>query len=68
MRNSVTYPIIGRILGYTKDQQLCYLCHLMTHGVQVHSLLSWHECFLWCSRGVLCTKHVRVYVSAHKGY
>jgi hypothetical protein len=54
MRNSVTYPILRHMLGYTKVQQLRYLCHLMTHGVQVHSLLSWHECFQWCYQVYAC--------------
>ena len=33
-----TYPIQRCMLGYIDDK-----CHLMTLGVQVHLLISWHE-------------------------
>ena len=41
--NSVTYPILRRMLGYTNDQHLHHKCHLMTLGIQVHLLIAWHE-------------------------
>ena len=41
MRNSVTYPILRRMLGYTNDQQLHHQCHLTTLGIQVRLLISW---------------------------
>jgi hypothetical protein len=43
MCNSVTYPILRHMLGYSVDQQLHHECHLMTLGVQVRLLISWHE-------------------------
>ena len=47
MCNSVIYPIFSHMLGYTK-QQLHHKCHLMTIGVQVRLLLSWHEYVQQC--------------------
>jgi hypothetical protein len=31
------------MLNYTNDQQFHHRYELMTLGVQVHSLISWHE-------------------------
>jgi hypothetical protein len=43
MPDSVTYPILRCMLCYTNDQQLHHKFHLMTLGVQVCLLISWHE-------------------------
>ena len=43
MHDSVTKPILRCMLGYTNDQRLHYHCHLMTLGIQVCLLISWHE-------------------------
>ena len=43
MCNSATYPILRRMLGYTINQQVPDYCHLLTLGVQVRLLTSWHE-------------------------
>jgi hypothetical protein len=48
MWNSVTYPNLRHMLGYTNDQQLHAECHLLTLGVQVLLLISWHERVPWC--------------------
>jgi hypothetical protein len=46
MNNSVTYPILRRMLSYTNDQQLHHQCHLI--GIQVHLLISRHEYVQQC--------------------
>jgi hypothetical protein len=43
MQNSITYHILRHMLGYNNEQQLHYLCHCMTLGIQVHLLISWHK-------------------------
>ena len=42
MYDSVTYPILRRMLGYTNDQQHYHYRHLMTLGSHVHLLISKH--------------------------
>ena len=48
MHNSVTWPILRRMMGYIDDEQLQYKCHLMTLGVQVRLLISWHGYVMRC--------------------
>ena len=48
MRNSVPYPILRRMLGCTNDEQVHQKCQLMTLGIQVRLLISWHEHVKWC--------------------
>jgi hypothetical protein len=48
MHNSVTYPILRRVLGYTNDQQLDHYCHPMTLGIQVRLLIHEHEFVQQC--------------------
>ena len=48
MHDSITYLILMRTLGYTSDQQLHHLCHLMTLGVQVCLLIFWYEYVQYC--------------------
>ena len=38
MHNSVTYPILRRMLGYIDDEQFHHKFHLMALGVQVRTL------------------------------
>ena len=53
--NSVTYPILRRMLRYSVDQQLQHYCHLMTLGVQVLARV-----YLIVLRGV-CLCYTMVY-------
>ena len=46
MNNNITYPILRHMLSYTNNQQLHHQCHLI--GVQVHLLVSCHECVQQC--------------------
>ena len=39
----IMYLVFRHMLCYIDDQRLHHNCHLMTLGVQVHSLTSWHE-------------------------
>ena len=39
MRNSVTYLALRCMLGYIDVSQLHHNCHLMTLGIQVHSVI-----------------------------
>ena len=48
MCSSVTYSSLRRMLGYTNDQQLHHYFHLMTFGIQVRLLTSWHEYVQYC--------------------
>jgi hypothetical protein len=41
-------PILRHMLGYTDDLQLHHKCHLMTLGVHMHLLISWHEYVQQC--------------------
>ena len=43
MRNSVTYPILRRILGYIDDSDFHHKCHFMALGIQARLLVSWHD-------------------------
>ena len=44
MCSSVTFLMLGNI----DDQQLHHSCHLVTLGVQVCLLISWHEHVQYC--------------------
>ena len=43
MHNNVTYPNLRGILGYTSDRYAHHQCQLMSLGVEVSLLTSWHE-------------------------
>ena len=42
------YLVLRHMVGYTNDQQLQHLCHLITLGVHVLLLIPWHEYAQWC--------------------
>ena len=43
MHNRVNYLMLRCTISSTNDQQLHHYCHLMTLGVQVRLLISWHQ-------------------------
>ena len=43
LRNSVTYPILSRMVGYIDDQQLSPSVSPHELDVQVHALIFWNE-------------------------
>ena len=46
--NSVIHHILRRMLGNTDDQRLHHYNQLMTLGIQVPLLISWHEYVQQC--------------------
>ena len=54
LNHNVTYAILRHVLGYTDDQQLHHLFHLMTLGAQVGFLIYWHEYVWWCYEVYAC--------------
>ena len=42
------------MLGYTIDQQVHHECHVMTFGVHVHKLVSWHEYVYYTKYDISC--------------
>ena len=70
MCNSITYPILRHLLGYTHDQQFQHYCHLVTLGIQMCLLVSWHEYVQQCCEVYACLTHngLQADYSSHKWY